>query len=126
MRAARQAQTMEELEIEPPERAASSGGIAGPSPRSAPGFEHNVEDTLMEYEDSDLEQEADEYRAMLVDASGAILRGKQCCNGAACCSSARLTGSSRCITAKCNELQHTTKRYCCWQPQQRVAINEVV
>jgi len=70
MRAARQAQTMEELEIEPPERAASSGGIAGPSPRSAPGFEHNVEDTLMEYEDSDLEQEADEYRAMLVGASG--------------------------------------------------------
>ena len=61
---------MEELEIEPPERAASSGGIAGPSPRSTPGFEHNVEDTLMEYEDSDLEQEADEYRAMLVGASG--------------------------------------------------------
>ena len=61
---------MEELEIEPPERAASSGGIAGPSPRSAPGFEHNVEDTLVEYEDSDLEQEADEYRAMLVGASG--------------------------------------------------------
>jgi hypothetical protein len=61
---------MEELEIEPPERASSSGGIAGPSPRSTPGFEHNVEDTLMEYEDSDLEQEADEYRAMLVGASG--------------------------------------------------------
>ena len=70
MRAARQAETMEELEIDPPPaRVSSSSGRAGPSPRSTPGYDPGPDDG-MEYEDSDLEREADEYRAMLVGASG--------------------------------------------------------
>ena len=70
MRAARQAETMEELEIDPPPaRVSSSSGRAGPSPRSTPGYDPGSDDG-MEYEDSDLEREADEYRAMLVGASG--------------------------------------------------------
>ena len=70
MRAARQAETMEELEIDPPHaRVSSSSGRAGPSPRSTPGYDPGSDDG-MEYEDSDLEREADEYRAMLVGASG--------------------------------------------------------
>ena len=71
MRAARQAETMEELEIDPPPaRVSSSSGRAGPSPRSTPGYDPGSDDG-MEYEDSTSSARLTRARAMLVGASGA-------------------------------------------------------
>ena len=69
VRAARQAETMEELEIDPPPARVSSSSGRGTLAASTPGYDPGSDDG-MEYEDSDLEREADEYRDARAPGAG--------------------------------------------------------